>query len=116
MLLNAFNVLESATGGEENPGGGAGAFVMIFVWVAVIAVMYFIMIRPQKKKQKAEQKMRDSLQVGDEVVTIGGIHGRVVSLKEDSFVLESAADHTKLKCARWALGQNLTIHDDTPSK
>ena len=60
--------------------------------------------------------MRDNLQVGDEIITIGGIHGRVISLKEDSMVIESKADRSKLTIARWALQTNLTVHDDTPVK
>ena len=58
--------------------------------------------------------MRDSLQVGDEIVTIGGIYGRVISLKEDTIVIESKSDHCKLTVARWALQQNLTVKDDVP--
>ncbi len=86
-------------------------FMIIYI-VIIIAVMYFVMIRPQKKKQKEEQKMRDSLQVGDELLTIGGIYGRVVSIKEDSLVIESSADHSKIKIAKWAISQNLTVHED----
>ena len=91
--------------------------ILMVVWLAVIfGAMYFIMIRPQRKKQKEEKKMRDNLQVGDEIVTIGGIYGRVISLKEDTIVIESASDHSKLTIARWALQTNLTVHDDTVSK
>ena len=86
-------------------------FMIIYI-VIIIAVMYFVMIRPQKKKQKEEQKMRESLQVGDELLTIGGIYGRVVSIKEDSLVIESSADHSKIKIAKWAISQNLTVHED----
>ena len=60
--------------------------------------------------------MRDNLQVGDEIVTIGGIYGRVISLKEETIVIESASDHSKLTIARWALQNNLTVHDDTVTK
>ena len=66
-----------------------------------------------KIKQKT---MRDNLQVGDEIVTIGGIYGRVISLKEETIVIESASDHSKLTIARWALQTNLTVHDDTVTK
>lgn len=86
-------------------------FMIIYI-VIIIAVMYFVMIRPQKKKQKEEQKMRNNLQVGDELLTIGGIYGRVVSIKEDSLVIESSADHSKIKIAKWAISQNLTVHED----
>ncbi|MBR4910822.1 MAG: preprotein translocase subunit YajC [Clostridia bacterium] len=89
---------------------------MLVTFVPLILIMYFLMIRPQRKKQKEEEMMRKNLQVGDEVLTIGGIYGRVVSLKEDSMVIESKSDHCKLTIARWALQQNLTVHDDTPNK
>ena len=60
--------------------------------------------------------MRNNLQVGDEIITIGGIYGRVISLKEDTIVIESVLDHTKQKIARWAIQQNLTVHDDQSGK
>lgn len=90
-----------------------GTWGIIIYFVIIIALFYFILIRPQKKKQKEEQKLRDSIQVGDELLTIGGIYGRVLSIKDDSLVIESAADHSKLKIARWAISQNLTVHEDT---
>lgn len=95
----------------EKAANGGGSWFMIIYFVAIIAVMYFILIRPQRKKQKEEKKMRENLQVGDEIVTIGGIYGRVISLKPESFVIESKSDHSKLTFARWALQQNLTVHD-----
>ena len=101
----------------KNTGGGSGSLLIMVGWIAVmLGVMYFIMIRPQRKKQKEEKLMRENLQVGDEVLTIGGIYGRVISLKEDSMIIESKSDHSKLTIARWALQQNLTVHDDTPKK
>ena len=92
-------------------GNGAFGTIGMIVWlVAIIAIMYFVMIRPQKKKQKEEQKMRDSLQVGDEIVTIGGINGRIVSIKEDTLIIESP-DHSKMQICNWAVQSNKTIHD-----
>ena len=82
----------------------------------MVVVMYFLIIRPQKKKEKAEKAMRENLQVGDEIITIGGIHGRVISLKEDTIIIESKSDHSKLTISRWAMQQNLTIHDDVAGK
>ena len=110
-----FNWLTLAeTAADSGKGGGAGSIlVMVLYMVVIFGAMYFILIRPQRKKQKEEKKMRENLQVGDEVVTIGGIYGRVISLKEDTFVIESKSDHSKLTFARWALQQNLTIHDTT---
>ena len=102
--------------GAEAGAGGAQLISMLVSMVLMVGVFYFLLIRPQRKKQKEEKQMRENLQVGDEVVTIGGIYGRVISLKEDSMVIESKSDHSKLTIARWAMQQNLTVHDDTPKK
>ena len=106
------NLLETTTTGSAM-GGTIGMVIYI---VLIIGVFYFLMIRPQRKKQKEEKQMRENLQVGDEIVTIGGIHGRVISLKEDTMVIESLSDHSKLTFSRWALQSNLTVHDDAPAK
>lgn len=110
---------DTASGTSSGTAGTNGTNGLLFTVVSLgimLVAMYFLMIRPQRKKQKEEKQMRENLQVGDEVVTIGGIYGRVISLKEDSMVIESKSDHSKLTVARWALQQNLTIHDDTPKK
>ncbi len=90
----------------------------IIIYVVVIgALFYFMLIRPQRKKQKEEQKLRDSLQIGDEILTIGGFYGKIISIKDDAVVIESQLDHTKQKLARWAIQQNLTVHEDAePAK
>ena len=77
-----------------------GSIIMI---VVLIAVFYFFMIRPQKKQEKKDAEMRDSLQVGDEVTTIGGIIGKVVSVKGDTFVLETTKDKTKIRFLKGAI-------------
>lgn len=74
----------------------------------IIAVFYFFILRPQQKKDKQAQKMRSSIEVGDDVVTIGGIVGTVVSLKEDTIVIETSGDRNKMRIARWAVQQNTT--------
>ena len=61
-------------------------------------------------KQKEEQKMRESLQVGDEIVTIGGIIGRIVSIKDDTIVIETP-DHSKIQLCNWAVSANNTVHE-----
>ena len=91
-------------------------WVMLVIYAAIFAVFYFVFIRPQNKKKKEEEKMRNNLQIGDEIITIGGFHAKVVSVKEDSIVIESVLDHSKQKLARWAIQSNLTVHDDAPAK
>lgn len=114
LVLEAAKGTTSGSGDAAQQGGlGLGMFIPL---ILMVVLFYFFLIRPQKKKEKAEKKMRENLQVGDEILTIGGIYGRVISLKEDSIVIESKSDHSKLTIARWAMQQNLTVHDDAPSK
>ena len=79
---------------------------MIVMMVILFAVMYFLMIRPQKKRQKEEQEMRNALEIGDEIVTIGGIVGRVVTIRENDLIIETGADRNKMKIERWAINKN----------
>ncbi len=107
LLGGLFGGGNAATGEGGAQGGGAGSLILM---VVMVAAMYFLMIRPQKKKQKEEQNMRDSIQIGDEITTIGGIMGRVVTVKDDSIVLETGADRTKMKFQRWAIQTNDTAN------
>lgn len=102
---------DAATGDGAAQPNSMSSLASILMLVVFVAIMYFFMIRPQKKQQKAEAKMRAELQIGDEIITIGGIYGRVVSLKDDSIVIESSGDRSKLQVTRTAVAQNLTIHD-----
>jgi len=79
--------------------------------VLMLVVMYFLMIRPQRKRQKEEAQMRNSLRVGDEITTIGGICGRVLQVKEDSLVIETGADRSKMTIKKWAVQSCDTVHD-----
>ena len=108
MNLNFYN-LETSTA----TGGGAQSMIVMVIYLAVIfGAMYLLLIRPQRKKQKEEEKMRSNIQIGDEILTIGGFYARVISIKEDALIIESVSDHSKQKVARWAVQQNLTIHDE----
>lgn len=97
-------LMASSSGGTQS----ASPMTPIIMMVVMFALMYFMMIRPQKKRQKAEQEMRNTVDVGDEITTIGGIMGRVVTVKDDSMVIETGADRNKMKIARWALQTNNT--------
>jgi preprotein translocase subunit YajC len=85
------------TGGD---GGITGTIIML---VLMFGLLYFFMIRPQKKQEKKDSEMRDSLAVGDEVTTIGGIIGKVVSIKGETFVLETTRDKTKIRFLKGAI-------------
>ena len=78
---------------------------LLLPYAVVIAAFYFFLIRPQRKKEKATQEMRNSVKEGSEIVTIGGIYGKVVNAKEDVLTIEVGADKIKLKVARWSIGR-----------
>ncbi len=82
-------------GAEAAQGGALGAYSPILMLVIMIAIFYFVLIRPQRKKDKALKAMLAALKVGDEVASIGGIHGKIVKIKDDVFVLETGIGTTK---------------------
>ena len=93
----------------ETASGSGSMWSSIIMMALIIVVFWFFIIRPQRKKDKETAKMRSELQVGDEIVTIGGIIGIIVSLKEDSLVIETGSDRSKVRLARWAIsGKNTT--------
>ena len=89
---------------------------MIAMLVIMFAVMYFLLYRPQKKQQKKDAEMRNSLEIGDEVTTIGGIVGRVIALKEDTFVLETGSDSTKIRFRRAAVQAVTKLDMEAPAQ
>ena len=96
------------TEAAETPGGmGLSTIIML---VAMLGVFYFLMIRPENKRKKEAEQMRSDVKVGDEVVTIGGICGKVVHIKEDKFVMETSADQVRIELAKWALSTNETAN------
>ena len=83
--------------------------------IILFLVFYLFLIRPQKKREKQTQAMRASLDVGDEVVTIGGIVGRVVSIKDETLVIETGTDRNKIRITRWAVN-NITSEKELPKE
>ena len=75
----------------------------IVMLVAMVGIFYFLMIRPDRKKKKALQEMRNSLSVGDTITTIGGIMGKVVAIDSDKLTFETSEDRVRVQIARWAV-------------
>ncbi len=86
--------------------GGMGSTVIMMV--IMIAIFYFMLIRPENKRKKEAEELRSALKKGDKVVTIGGIVGTVVDVKENKFVLETGADQVRIEFEKWALSTNET--------
>ena len=80
----------------------------ILMIVAMFALMYFLMIRPEKKRKQQAENMRNALKKGDTIVTIGGVMGKVVAVNEQSFVIETSEDRVRVEFAKWALNNNVT--------
>ena len=110
MLLDA---AASTTDASAEMGVGS-MLLMLLPYALIIVALYFIMIRPQSKKRKKEEAMRKNAEIGDMITTIGGITGRIVSIKEENetLVIETGTDRSKIRIKRWAIGSVDTIHDD----
>ena len=80
----------------------------IIMLVLMFAMLYFFMIRPENKRKKEAQNMRDSLSVGDEITTIGGITGTICAVKENTIVVETGADRVRIEFAKWAVSSKGT--------
>ncbi len=86
--------------------GGDGTWAMLsqlLIFVPLILVFYFMLIRPESKRKKQKAAMLKELIVGDEITTIGGIAGRVISIKDDTLTIETGSDRNKLTIMRWAI-------------
>lgn len=94
------------------------SYISLFFTLALMLVMlYFMIYRPQKKQEKKDAAMRSSLEIGDQVTTIGGVIGRVVAIKDDSFVLETGADRVKIRFTKNAISSVEKLNmDNTPKK
>lgn len=106
------NFLTFAMMAQSAEGGSTGDMMpMIIMMVALFGAMYFFTIRPQKKQQKMEQEIRENTQIGDEITTIGGICGKVVSVKDDTIVIETGSDRVKIKFKKYAIQTNHTANE-----
>ena len=90
------------------PDAAASGTSMIIMMVVMIAVFYFFLIRPENKKKKEANEMRNALKVGDNITTIGGVIGDIVSIKEDSIIIETTADKVRVEFTKWAISSNNT--------
>ena len=92
--------------------GTSGWFSLILIAVMFV-VLYFFMIRPQKKQERETNEMRNNLQVGDEITTIGGIIGKIISIKDETVMIETGHDRTKIRILKTAV-RNVDVHaEDT---
>lgn len=103
MNWNALITLAAGESGTPQQGGWQNWLVTGLMLVGVLVVGYFFIIRPQKKQEKEATALRNSLQVGDEVTTIGGIIGKIVSVKDETVTIETSHDRTKMRLLKSAI-------------
>lgn len=98
MNMHSILLLAQPSGGQQSGGG----YSMLIFLGLMIVVFYFFMIRPQQKKQKQIQKFRENLKRGDKIVTIGGIHGKIVDVQDTTFTIE-ISDNVKVTIEKAAV-------------
>lgn len=90
----------------ETTGSGADMMTTVIMMVAMIAIFYFMLIRPENKRKKEADDMRNALKVGDDITTIGGVVGKIVDIKGDNIVIETGADRVRIEFVKWAVSTN----------
>lgn len=113
--MNISELMTFAAGGNPNMDPAANIITLVVPIVLLVVFFYFFFIRPEKKRNKEMQDMLNSIQVADEVITNGGIIGRVVSVKEDTILLETGSDRTKIRIMKSCIAKNNTVHE-TPAE
>ena len=111
-MTNFLPILAEGNGGANN---SMSMILMIVIYAAIFAALYFFLIRPNSKRKKEEAQMRNSLEIGDEITTIGGIMGRVVAIKddEDAIIIETGSDRVKMKFKKWCISTVDTVKEPT---
>lgn len=94
---------DASASGDGSASTMGSMFSLIATFGLMIVLFYFLLIRPENKRKKQVNEMRSSLQVGDEITTIGGVVGKIVSIKDDVIVIETGADRVRVELARWAV-------------
>ena len=103
LLFCLSGCMTAASGEGESGGGGIGSYASIIIFAVIIVVFYVFMIRPENKKKKELAKLRSEITVGDDIITIGGITGKVCEVEDEYIVFESGEDRVRLRVAKWAI-------------
>ena len=108
FLTDAAGATAEAAGATAEATGTAGVLSPMLMLVIIFVIMYFMMIRPENKRKKEAEQMRSGVRKGDKIVTIGGIVGTVVDVKENRVVIETSADQVRVELEKWGISTNET--------
>ena len=109
-----FDIAYASTTGTTGAGTGMGSTIMMIV--LMIAIFYFLMIRPENKRKKQAEEMRNSLKKSDWLPTIGGVYGRVVSITDRTVVIETSEDRVRVEFLKSAIGQVGTLDEQAAAQ
>ncbi len=107
----SLTLISSAAAAGDQAAGPASLLTMLIPLVLIVLFFWLFIIRPEKKRNKEMQSMLDNIQVADEVITNGGIIGRVLSVKEDTVLIETGSDRTKIRVLKSSIAKNNTVHE-----
>lgn len=99
-------MLQFLTEATTTPDASASMWSTLVMLAVMFGILYFLMIRPESKRKKEAEQMRNSIKTHDKVTTIGGIIGTVVDVKEDRVVIETGADQVRIEFAKWGISSN----------
>ena len=108
-----YGILSAANAAADTQTNGWQMAISLGIWVVVLIAAYFLFLFPQRKKQKQEEELRNNIEIGDDVTTIGGIVGRVIAVRDDdeTLIIETGSDKTRMRFKKWAISSV-----DTPIK
>lgn len=100
----------------ETAAAGGGGMSMIIMLVIMFAIFYFLIIRPENKKKKKNEEMRNSLALGEEIITIGGMIGKIVQVTEDTITFETGEDRVRIQVKKWAISTTAKMEAEEAAK
>ncbi len=111
-MIDKYAILLGSSSGSAD--GAANSWLWLVFPILMFVALYFLAIRPQKKKEKEAAQMRNSVDVGDTITTIGGITGRVINVKDeaDEIIIETGSDKTKIRIKKWAIASREALEDN----
>ena len=110
--MNLTMIMAASASSQATQGSTVGSMLTLIIPIALmILIFYFLIMRPEKKRNKEMQDMLNNIQVADEIITTGGIIGRVISVKEDTVLIETGSDRTKIRIMKSSIAKNNTVHE-----
>lgn len=106
--MNFVRFLAEPSADAASASGGGSLLGFLLPLIIMFAIFWFILIRPENKRKKEAEAMRNAVKVGDDIITIGGICGTVVNVKDERLVIETSADQVRLEITKWAISSNET--------